>query len=471
MSRIHRGLALASVSLASVSLAACRGPIEPVEPPGFADAIALPRPVDRSEDPRVLEVDLVARETSLSLVAGGPTTMYGYDGTVPGPLLEARVGDELRVHFRNELPEETSIHWHGVRVPNDMDGVPPHTQHAVQPGDTFEYRFAVPDEGLYWYHPHVRSAAAVGAGLYGAIVVRAPDEPEIDEAVLVLSDVAVRDDGALQPADSGGDLATLFGREGNVLLVNGRVRPTIHARVGVPLRLRIVNAAISRYFQLSLGDQPFTIIGGDAGLFERARVTNRALVVPGQRLDVVVVPRGTAGRTLTLAWLPYDRGYGSTEFRDPEPLLDLLLEEGPDALVAVPPMPPRPFTPIEATTPTTVEVALTQNDRDGRLALGFSGVPSWEATPFPARVGEVQRWTFRNTIEWAHPIHLHGFFFQPIDASGRPLGFWADTIDVPVDGQASFLVRFDERPGMWMIHCHVLDHADAGMMGMVELTR
>ncbi|MBX7195930.1 MAG: multicopper oxidase family protein [Sandaracinaceae bacterium] len=459
-----------ALSVVIATVAGC-GEIEPVEPPGFADAIALPTPVDLSPDPHVLELDLVARETSLELVPAGPTAMWGFDGHVPGPLLEAEVGDRLIVHFHNELPEETTVHWHGIRVPNEMDGVPDHTQHAVQPGDSFEYRFELPDEGLYWYHPHVRSAGQAAAGLYGAIVVRAPDEPVVDEAVLVLSDAAVGDDGALLPADSGGELATLFGREGNVVLVNGRVRPTIRARVGVPLRLRMVNAAIARYFQLALGTLSFTVIGGDRGLHDGPRVLTRPVLTPGQRLDAIVVPQGSVGQTIALRWIPYDRGFGSTEFRDPEDLLYVELERGPDRAVPMPTIPSRPFEPIVAATPTDLHVELTRNDRDGHLALGFDGVPGWEATPFPARFGEVQRWSFRNTLEWSHPIHLHGFFFQPLDAMGRPTGIWADTIDVPVDGSASFLVRFDERPGLWMIHCHVLDHGDAGMMGMIELSR
>lgn len=449
---------------------ACIAPIEPRQPDGFADELALPAPVDRADDPRVIEIDLVARPTSLALVPAGPTAMYGFDGHVPGPLIEARVGDRLIVHFRNELPEPTTVHWHGIRLPNAMDGVPEHTQPAVPPGGTFDYRFELPDEGLYWYHPHVRSAPQVAAGLYGAIVVRAPDEPEIDEVVLVLSDVPVGADGQLLPPDGGGDLATLFGREGNVLLVNGRVRPTLRARLGVPMRLRVVNAAISRYFQLALGSIPFTVVGGDAGLNAVQREVARPVLTPGQRLDLVITPRGTPGQTIPLRWIPYDRGYGSVEFRDPVELLTLALERGPDAIVPVPPFPPRTFTPIDGTSATEIGVTLTRNDREGRLALGFDGAPDWEAAPFPARIGEVQRWTFRNTLDWAHPIHLHGFFFQPLDARGRPTGVWADTIDVPVDGEASYLVHFDERPGMWMIHCHILDHADVGMMGAIELT-
>jgi FtsP/CotA-like multicopper oxidase with cupredoxin domain len=291
----------------------------------------------------------------------------------------------------------------------------------------------------------------------------------MDELVLVLSDIAVDDrDGSLLSPDTGGDLGTLFGREGGRILVNGRGRPTIRARNGVPLRLRVVNAAIARYFQLAIDGHRFTIVGGDRGIFPSARESAAPVVLPGQRRDLVLVPRGADGQTLTLRWLPYDRGYGSTEFRDPEDVLGIELVGDP-VDVPAPAFPPRTVEPLPTETVTSFDVSLTQESVGGELRMGFDGVPSWEAAPVPARIGETQVWTFRNTMEWSHPIHLHGYFFQPIDGAGRPIPEWHDTIDVPVDGVSRFIVRYDDRPGMWMLHCHILDHADAGMMGMIEV--
>lgn len=457
---------LAALALA---LASCGTAGDRSQPEGWADAIVLPEPVDRAPDPRTIEIELVARAASLQLVPAGATPMWGYDGHVPGPHVEARVGDRLIVHFRNELPEPTTIHWHGVRVPNEMDGAPGHTQPPIEPGGTFDYDFVLPDEGLYWFHPHQRSAAQVAAGLVGTILVRADDEPEVDEVVLVLSDVAVDDDtGSLLPPDAGGDLATLFGREGNHILVNGRERPTLRVRNGVPIRLRIVNAAIARYFQLALSRHRFTVIGGDRGLVPSPREVSAPLIVPGQRTDLLLVPRGSDGEQLVVRWVPYDRGYGSTEFRDEEDVL--VLELVGDPLIApLPELPARTVEPLSLEGATSFDVELTQETVDGVLRMGFDGVPSWEATPVAAHLGETQVWTLRNTIDWAHPIHLHGYFFQALDELGRPIPEWLDTIDVPVDGARRFVVRFDDRPGMWMIHCHVLDHADAGMMGMIEV--
>ncbi|WP_437984839.1 multicopper oxidase domain-containing protein [Sorangium sp. So ce117] len=105
--------------------------------------------------------------------------------------------------------------------------------------------------------------------------------------------------------------------------------------------------------------------------------------------------------------------------------------------------------------------------------MGINGVPSWEAEPLVAAVGETAVWTIENTMEFDHPFHLHGFFFQVLGADGQPVRplAWKDTVNVPVDGAARFAVRYDNRPGMWMFHCHILDHADAGMMGMLQVLR
>lgn len=459
----------ASIALACTALSCARGPDASAQPDGWDEEVRRTTPVDLDPDPNVIEIDLVAREADVPIVPVAPTRMWTYDGTLPGPHIEARVGDRLIVHFRNELPEPTTIHWHGVRVPNEMDGAPDHPHPPIPPGGTFDYDFVLPDEGFFWFHPHHRSAAQVGAGLYGSIAVRADDEPEVDELVLVLSDVALDDDdGTLMSPEAGGDLATLFGREGNHVLVNGRERPTIRARNGVPLRLRIVNAAISRYFQLAIAGHTFTVIGGDHGIAPQQRELERPVVLPGQRIDAIVVPRGRDGETLVMRWVPYDRGYGSTEFRPEVEMLAIELEGAPVS-AEMPVVPERTVEPLSLEGATRFDVRLTQETIDGHLVMGFDGVPHWEAEPVVAHVGETQVWHFTNTMEWAHPIHLHGFFFQAVDARGRVVPEWLDTIDVPVDGEATFVVRYDDRPGMWMIHCHILDHADAGMMGLIAL--
>jgi FtsP/CotA-like multicopper oxidase with cupredoxin domain len=445
------------------------------QPPGWDDELRLVEAVDRNPDPGVVEIDLEARVAPVELVDVAPTEAWTYDGGVPGSLIRARAGDRVIVHFHNALPEPTTMHWHGLRIPASMDGAPGASQPEIPAGGGFDYDFVVPDAGTYWYHPHVRSAAQVGFGLYGPIVVTpAEGEPEGlgDELVLVLSDIGLDDAGQLQPPDASGDAATLFGREGSTLLVNGRVIPTLGARAGLPQRWRIVNAAKTRYYQLELPGHRFTRIGGDGGLLAHPVETERVVLTPGERADVVVVPRGAPGSELELRWVPYDRGYGSTEFREAQRIMRIRLSSEPEATTPAMPALAREIAPLELSGATDVALELTRNDdAGGDFALGINGVPSWDAEPLHAMVGETQVWAVRNTIAWAHPFHLHGFFFQVLDDAGgfrEPLE-WKDTVDVPVDATVRFAVRYDDRPGMWMFHCHILDHADAGMMGMLML--
>jgi FtsP/CotA-like multicopper oxidase with cupredoxin domain len=467
------------VVLLAGAVAACGAePEEPVaeQPASFVDELALRAPVDLNPDPNVLEINLEARVSNVELLPGTTTPVWTYDGAIPGPLLRAKVGDRLIVHFKNSLPEATTIHWHGLRIPANQDGVPGHGQAPIEPGGSFDYSFTLPDAGNYWYHPHFKSAAQVSNGMYGPIVVDDPAEPPGigDEVVMLLSDIGVATDGSLQPNDSGGDLGTLFGREGNVLLVNGRVEPTIHARAGLRQRWRVINASQSRYFQLSLAGTSFARIGGDGGLAESAEVSTMPVIVPAGRADFVLEPRPRrdADETLPLLWIPYDRGFGTAYARDPETVLHVHFDG--QAPAVSPPLPEltRDLPELDAEHATPVALDLTRNDSsDGSFALGINGVPSWQAQHLMARLGETQLWTVRNTIEWDHPLHLHGFFFRVLDVNGvaPKVREWHDTANVPVNGVLRLLVKFDERPGMWMFHCHILDHADAGMMGMVLL--
>jgi FtsP/CotA-like multicopper oxidase with cupredoxin domain len=198
-------------------------------------------------------VELEAKIARCS-VSNKPVDAWTYNGGIPGPLIRTHVGDRLIVHFRNSLPQPTTVHWHGVRLPIEMDGVPGVSQPEVTTGSSFTYDFRVPDAGLFWYHPHVMSALQVGFGLYGALLVEDPAEKigVDDQLVMVLSDIAIEESGALQSPDDAGVARLVFGLEGNHVMVNGRTRPKMIARAGAPQRWRIVNAAKTRYFAMQL---------------------------------------------------------------------------------------------------------------------------------------------------------------------------------------------------------------------------
>lgn len=470
-----RSLLIGLLAAAAVGCASDPEPTPPAQPEGWDSAVTLPSARDLDPAPDVVEVEITARIQELELLPGKKTPAWTYDGGIPGPLIRARVGDRVIVHLRNELPSPTTVHWHGVRLRAEMDGAPGHSQPETPPGGSFTYDFIVPDAGLYWYHPHVASAMQQGYGLYGALLVDDPSEPaELgDELVLVLSDMAVGEDGALGDPNSGGNLGTLFGREGDLLLVNGRINPVIEARAGLRQRWRIVNAAKSRYYQLALADHRFTRIGGDGGLMEHPVESDMIVITPGERVDVLVEPRGAPGSTLSVRWVPYDRGYGSTFARPEAEVFRIHLADAPEA--ESPPLPPlaREIAALDTTRARRIDLKLTYEQRGDDLVMGINDVPSWEAEPLVATVGDTEIWTVENTMDFDHPFHLHGFFFQVLGPDEKPIRpmEWKDTVNVPVNGAARFAVRYDNRPGMWMFHCHIQDHADAGMMGMVHLLR
>jgi FtsP/CotA-like multicopper oxidase with cupredoxin domain len=447
------------------------GAAQSYAPAGWQDGVKLNEVADRNADPKVVEVDLVAKLAEVEVAPGKRVHAWTYNGGLPGPLIKARVGDRVIVHFKNELAEPTTVHWHGVRVPIEMDGVPDISQPPVPQGGTFTYDFVVRDAGLYWYHPHVMSAAQVGYGLYGPLLVEDPDDGVGVEDVLtlVLSDIGFNAKGQLEPGDSGGSAGMVFGREGDYVLANGRHRPVLKARSGAPQRWRIVNAAKSRFFYLDLDGQEFTVIGVDGGLQERPVKTDILLVTAGERVDVIVTPKGKAGTPLPLRAMLYNRGYGSVEYRSVEEVLTIeFTAEAP--ITAAPVMKPRAMDVPTADGATPVEMVLTLPPmQNNKSEFRINGVPFWKAKPFLSKLGEKQIWTVKNDSDWDHPFHLHGFFFHVLDENNQPVRPLAlkDTVNVPMKTTVKLLVHFDERPGEWMIHCHILDHAEGGLMGTV----
>jgi FtsP/CotA-like multicopper oxidase with cupredoxin domain len=441
-------------------------------PPDWSDGVKLNELVDRNPDPKIVEIDLTAKLADVQ-IDGKTVHAWTYDGGIPGPLIKTRVGDRVIVHFKNELDEPTTVHWHGVRVPIEMDGVPDISQPEVKKGESFTYDFVVRDAGLYWYHPHVMSAAQVGYGLYGALLVEDPaDGVNVeDQVTLVLSDIGFDAKGRLEPADSGGSAGMVFGREGDYVLVNGRRHPVLKARPGAPQRWRIVNTAKSRFFYLDLDGQPFTVIGSDGGIQERSVTTDILLVTPGERVDVIVNPKGKAGAPLTLRAMLYNRGYGSVEYRSVEDVLTIeFTKETPIVAKPVTILRELPVPSIDGATPVNVVLTLPPM-KDNKSEFQVNGVPFWKAKPYAAKLGEKQLWIVKNDSDWDHPFHLHGFFFQVIDEKGQPVRPLAlkDTVNIPMKTTMRLLVTFDERPGEWMFHCHILDHADGGLMGTVQV--
>ena len=445
-----------------------------LQPPRWDADLKLPEAVDINPDPHIVEINLEARIAPVEMATGQFVDAWTYNGGVPGPLIRVRVGDRFIAHFSNKLPKPTTVHWHGLRVPIQMDGVPGISQPEVQPGDSFTYDFVVPDAGLFWYHPHVMSAAQVGFGLYGALLVDDPNEQVgvADELVLVLSDMALRADNVLEAPEAGGPIANMFGREGTNVLVNGRKQSKLVVRAGAPQRWRIVNAAKSRFFNLDLGGTLFRQIGGDGGLQEFAMERDTLVLAPGERADVVVSPRASAGKEMMLRSVLYYRGFGTVEGRFPfDNLFTIAMADLPpysgDPLPAV----RRPIEPLPKAGATAVDLELTLAQTGDDPEYRITGGRFSKEKSVRAQLGETQVWSVTNKSSWSHPLHLHGFFFQVLDDQGAPIRplAWKDTVNIPFDQTVRFIVRFDERAGSWMFHCHILDHAEVGLMGTVDV--
>lgn len=462
-----------TVALLSVSLGcgATDAPTTPrTGPDPWAAALRVEPAVDRNPDPRVVEIDLEARDGEWEYAPGRRVRAMTYNGTVPGPTIEARAGDTVVVHFTNRLDQPTTIHWHGVRVPAAMDGSP-HAQPPVAPGATFEYRFTVPDAGTFWYHPHVTESVQMERGLYGAVVVRGDREPRADaEGVVVLDDLLLGADGQIAPP---GDLVEQHGgREGAVSLVNGRAGAELPIRVGQRQRWRVVNAGSARFYRLALPGHRFTVIGTDGGPIATPRTSDELFLVPGDRLDVLVDGTGSPGSTATLQNLPYARGHGAglTEAADvlrlryaTDPALPTLPAPAPGARVeplATAGVAPRTVTFNEHIDRDLEQVVFTINDRS------YPDVPD-----VVARVGATEVWDLVNASEMEHPFHLHGFFFQVVSRNGADEAerTWEDTIQLRGEERVRIAFRPDERPGHWMYHCHILEHIEHGMMATVRV--
>jgi FtsP/CotA-like multicopper oxidase with cupredoxin domain len=190
-------------------------------------------------------------------------------------------------------------------------------------------------------------------------------------------------------------------------------------------------------------------------------------VVPGERLDVVYTPAAAPGSVGALRWVPIDRGYGTAFNRQGEDIM--VIETVADSAVTPAAIPERlreiPAIDIGKAVQTNLELTIARDQT--KVEMGINGIPSWAARPIHARIGEKHVWTITNNSPFDHPFHLHGYFFQVLDETRVPE--WKDTVNVPVNSTVRVAIDFDERPGMWMYHCHILDHAEVGMMGHLHV--
>lgn len=271
------------------------------------------------------------------------TSVWSYNSGVPGPEIRVRQGERLRVHVTNDLEEQTTVHWHGLRVPNAMDGVPHLTQRPIEPGETFEYEFHLPDAGTYWYHPHQRGYEQVGRGLYGPLIIEERKPIEVDrDIVWILDDWRLLNDA--QISDDFGNFHDMShnGRVGNTVTINGCIPDSFSVRTGERIRLRLINAANARIFGLDFAGHSPKIIALDGQPVEPHDVPDGMIVIgPAMRIDLVLDITGKPGERFTVT----DNFYRDLEYRlidlvyGSEPLRDLPPDRSLQLAANTPPEP------------------------------------------------------------------------------------------------------------------------------------
>jgi FtsP/CotA-like multicopper oxidase with cupredoxin domain len=447
---------------------------------GTASGSALLEPTELRSADGVLTVELESAPQRVT-IAGRNVNALSYNGGVPGPTLRVRAGDTLSVSLKNGLTDPSNLHVHGLHVsPEDNSD---NMFVTVEAGGSFDYQYELPADhppGVYWYHPHLHGFVAdqVFGGLYGAIIVDDPEPiPAVRERVLVMSDITLDSAGNVAEATP---MDTMSGREGELVLINGQLTPSMTARPGERERWRIVNACVSRYLRLRLDGQQLTLLGIDSGRFETPQAIDEVVLAPGNRADLLVT--SSAG-TSTLRALPYDRGsasgfmMGGGSFRSGEEVTLATLTVAGDGIAAPATIPRQPAE-------RDLRTATVHAQRELVFAMGMGGgmgggmmAPTINGRAFDGgrtdttvQFGTVEEWLLTNTSTLDHPMHLHVWPMQIIEQGGRPVDttLWQDVVNIPARSTTRVRIAFDDFSGRTVYHCHILDHEDNGMMGVIS---
>ncbi len=453
-----------------------------------------------------LEAQIVRKE-----INGKPVRMFGYNGQIPGPVLHVKQNSTITVNFKNSLDMPTTVHWHGLRLENQYDGVPNVTQAPVLPGETFVYELKFPDEGVYWYHPHVREDAQQELGLYGGIIVEPTRKDyynSVDrEEVIFLDDLRLMD-GQPEPFFLDKTYYALMGRFGNQMLVNGKTDYSFNVNAGEVVRLYFIDTANTRMFNVSIPNASLKVVGGDSGLYEREFWADSVVLAPAERAIVEVLfdkpgmytlVHSNPERTYELGRIQVDAAeqqrqslnavrenrfmqedinrYRKYFDASPDFEIDLTIEmeqmsqmQDHGAMM----MSGEKNGGIEWEDEMVVMNAMaTSEDTKWIMRDKKTGKENMDVR-YRVKVGDVKKLRIFNDPKsmhpMQHPIHLHGQRFLVLSENGKQnTNFvWKDVVTVPTGATVDLLVDFSN-PGEWMIHCHIAEHLESGMMALFEV--
>jgi FtsP/CotA-like multicopper oxidase with cupredoxin domain len=446
---------------------------------GLARTFSLRRSFAASETREYL---LAVRTATVNLTGNGypDTAVWAYEGSVPGPVLQVRQGQPVQITVVNKFSEDTTVHWHGIRLPNAMDGVPGLTQKPIRPGESFVYEFTPPDAGTFWYHPHVDTLQQLGRGLAGALIVEEPEPVAVDRDLLwLIEDWRLDDRGRIAGGFGNRMEAGMSGRIGNTVTINGRVAEKVSVKAGERVGLRLVNAALARIVGLRFEDHKPVVVAHDGQPCEpHLPEGGRVVLGPAMRADLILDMTGKPGQTYRviddfyqdLAYKLVDLAYDGKPAREPR-------SEPPQQL------PANPLPEPQIAAAERLEIAL-QGGMMGGMGMmcgdgatwtmnGMSMTGDGQSMPplFAIKRGKSCVLALRNETAWWHPMHLHGHSFRVVSRNGKPNPGkeWRDTVLVPPRESAD-LAFVADHPGDWMFHCHVTDHQEAGMMAVIRIT-
>jgi FtsP/CotA-like multicopper oxidase with cupredoxin domain len=440
----------------------------------FINPLAIPPLADSRIDEQGRRVfDLAATAGDHDYGQGSPVASHGFNGDHLGPTLRAERGERVVVNVHNQLAEPTTVHWHGMHLPAIMDGGP---HQPVAPGQTWSpsWRIDQPAATL-WYHPHPHGQTEkhVYRGLAGMFLLDdpetgaldLPDEYGVDDIPVIVQDKKFDRGGQL---DDRPNLFSDVGVLGDTVAVNGTVGGYLDVTTE-QVRLRLVNASTARTYHFGFADnRTFALIGSDGGLLAAPHETERIMLSPGERAEIVV--RMQPGEQTVLRSYPAPLGvdHPGGRFSGRDDTLDVLQLRAADRLRPSSPLPERlvevpRLDPADASQVRELRLA-------GRTINGES--MDMRRIDFAVEAGSVEIWQIRNTDGTQHNFHLHDVQFQVVDVDGHPpppeLAGWKDTIFLRPGVRVEIIARFadyaDPRTP-YMFHCHLLNHEDSGMMG------
>lgn len=440
----------------------------------------------------VREYLLAAGESPVSLAGQlfPPTMAWCFNGRTPGTELRIRHGETLRIKVRNDLPENMTVHWHGLRIPNAMDGVPFLTQPPIERGEEFVYEFQPPDAGTFWYHAHQNSPMQQGMGLHGPLIVEERDPPKVDrDLVWVLDDWRLDQQSQIvQDWDNVRDFSR-GGRIGNTVTLNGKIGGSVEARAGERVRLRLINSANGRIFSLRFQGHKPTVIALDGQPVKPYEPAGGAITLaPAQRADVIIDMQGTPGENYSV----FDSFYPQSPF---ELVKIAYSSEAPvreqplaspirlaDHRIPKPDLSDPVFkdVPLEGGDLGRLRGAYLEGRKQGLSDLllvgkmwaicGISGFRPVMPPLVTAEQGRTVVLLMRNRSVWPHTMHIHGHHFTVLEHTGRPeeSGQVRDTVWLGPEEETRIAFVADNR-GDWLFHCHMLSHLAAGMTATLRV--